>query len=110
MFIFYICLFEKCISLPQITKYKKHMKKVFALFIAAGMITFMACGGGKDKAKEQARLDSLKKDSLMNDSIAKAEIAAKEADSLKQIAVKDSLMKDSVDKAKKDGKKEEKKK
>jgi len=75
------------------------MKKVFALLIAAGMVTFMACGGGKDKAKEQARLDSLKKDSLMNDSIVKAEMEAKKADSLNQIA-KDSLKKDSLDKAK----------
>ena len=79
------------------------MKKVFALFIAAGMITFMACGGGKDKAKEQARLDSLKKDSLMKDSTAKVVKAAKLADSLKQVAVKDSLKKDSTEKASKKG-------
>ena len=84
---------------------RKHVKKVFALFLAAGMITFMACGGGKDKAKEQAKLDSLKKDSLMKDSTCKAVKAAKLADSLKQIAVKDSLKKDSTEKAKKGGKK-----
>lgn len=86
---------------------KKHMKKVFALFIAAGMITFMACGGGKDKAKEQAKLDSLKKDSLTKDSIVKVAKAAKEADSLKQVKIADSLKQDSINK--KGGKKEVKK-
>ncbi len=85
------------------------MKKVFALLVVAGMVTFASCGGGKDKAKEQARLDSLKKDSIAKveiDSIAKI----KAADSLKQVAIKDSIKKDSVEKAdKKGGKKPVKK-
>jgi hypothetical protein len=83
------------------------MKKVFALFIAAGMITFMACGGGKDKVAAQAKLDSLKKDSLMKDSTAKVVKAAKLADSLKQVKIADSLKQDSINK--KGGKKEVKK-
>ncbi|MFH0865967.1 MAG: hypothetical protein V1904_07215 [Bacteroidota bacterium] len=78
------------------------MKKLFALFVAAGILAFMACGGGADKEKEQKLKDSLKKDS-----IAKAE---------KAIQVKDSLKADSIAKAKaadtlkkKDEKKGEKK-
>jgi hypothetical protein len=61
------------------------MKKLFSLFVAAGILAFMACGGGADKAKEQKIKDSLKKDS-----IAKAE---------KAIQVKDSLKADSMQKA-----------
>ena len=83
------------------------MKKVFALFLVAGMVTFMACNGGKDKAKEQAKLDSLKKDSLMKDSTAKAMKAVKLADSLKQAKIADSLKQDSI--SKKGGKKDAKK-
>ncbi len=37
------------------------MKKVFALFIAAGMVTFMACGSAQDKEKEAKRIaDSIR--------------------------------------------------
>ena len=61
------------------------MKKLFALFVAAGILAFMACGGGADKEKEQKLKDSLKKDS-----IAKAE---------KAIKVKNSLKADSIAKA-----------
>jgi hypothetical protein len=64
------------------------MKKLFALFVAAGILAFMACGGGADKEKEQKIKDSLKKDS-----IAKAE---------KAIQVKDSLKADSIAKVKED--------
>jgi len=81
------------------------MKKLFALLVVAGMVAFISCGPGKDKAKEQAVADSLKKDSIMKDSIAKAEQALKVADSLKQVALKDSLKNDSIEKAKKGGKK-----
>jgi hypothetical protein len=79
------------------------MKKLFALLIAAGMLAFVSCGGGKDKEKEKARLDSLKKDSIAKvqaDSIKKV----KEADSLKCAMKCDSLKKDSCEKAKKGGK------
>ena len=83
------------------------MKKVFALFIVAGMVTFMSCGGGKDTKAAQAKLDSLKKVSIMKDSTAKALKATKLADSLKQAKIADSLKQDSI---KKGGKKEIKKK
>jgi hypothetical protein len=82
------------------------MKKLLALFLAAGMVAFMACGGGKKEAAAKAKADSTKKaDSIakINDSIKKI----KEADSLKEVAKKDSLKKDSIDK--KGGKKEVKK-
>ena len=32
------------------------MKKVFALLLAVGMLSFMACGGAKDKEKEAKRV------------------------------------------------------
>jgi len=49
------------------------MKKVFALFIAAGMVTFMACGSAQDKEKEAKRIaDSTR----IADSLAKAAEAA----------------------------------
>jgi hypothetical protein len=71
------------------------MKKLFALFVAAGILAFMACGGGADKEKEQKMKDSLKKDS-----IAKAEKAIQVKDSLKA----DSIMKaDTTKKGPKDG-------
>jgi len=85
------------------------MKKVFALFVIAGMVAFVACGPNKDAEKAKKLKDSLTADSIMKDSILQAEIAMKTADSLKQIAVKDSLKKDSIEKAKKGGKKEVKK-
>lgn len=76
------------------------MKKVFALFIAAGVVTFVACGGGNDKEKEQKLKDSLKADS-----IAQAEKAIQVADSLKA----DSISKIEADTLKKEEKKDEKK-
>lgn len=85
------------------------MKKVFALFVIAGMVAFVACGPNKDAEKAKKLKDSLTADSIMKDSILQAEIAMKTADSLKQIAVKDSLKKDSIENAKKGGKKEVKK-
>ena len=87
--------------------FKKHMKKVFALFLVAGMVTFMACGNGKEEAQKKAMADSLKKDSIMKDSTAKAMKAVKLADSLKQAKIADSLKQDSI--SKKGGKKEVKK-
>ena len=62
------------------------MKRVFTLLAIAGMLTFVACGpSAKEKAAEQAKLDSLKQDSIMKaeaeakriqDSIAAAQAAA----------------------------------
>jgi hypothetical protein len=82
------------------------MKKLFTLFVAAGVLAFVACGGS-DKDKAKAKEDSTKKaDSIAKvvekakkDSIAKADSIAKiEADTLKK---KDE---------KKDNKKKEEKK
>ena len=76
------------------------MKKLLALVLVAAMASFVACGGGKDKAKEQKRLDSIKQDSIAKikkaDSLAAAEKEMKRLDSLKQ---------DSITKADKKGSK-----
>ena len=74
------------------------MKKILALFLIAGMVSFVACGPNKkDKEKEQKRLDSLKQDSIAK---------AKEADSLAAVEKaqkkQDSIRADSISKAKKD--------
>jgi hypothetical protein len=82
------------------------MKKLFTLFLAAGMVAFMACNGGKDKAAAKAKADSLKKDSIAKvvaDSTKKVQMA----DSMKKVMIADSLKKDSIEK--KGGKKEMKK-
>ncbi len=77
----------------------KNMKKAIALFLVAGMFTFVACGpSAKEKeAKEKARLDSIRQDSIAKarvaDSIAKAEREAFVKDSIakREAFVKDSL-------------------
>lgn len=66
------------------------MKKLFALFVAAGILAFMACGGGADKEKEQKIKDSLKKDS-----IAKVEKDKAKADSIAKVE-KDKAKEDSI--------------
>ncbi|MFH0865965.1 MAG: hypothetical protein V1904_07205 [Bacteroidota bacterium] len=83
------------------------MKKLFALFVAAGILAFMACGGGADKEKEQKLKDSLKKDS-----IAKAEKAIKVKDSLKadSITKADTLKKEDPKKGPNQGPKDDKNK
>ena len=67
------------------------MKKLLALVLVAAMASFVACGGGKDKAKEQKRLDSIKQDSIAKikkaDSLAAAEKEMKRLDSLKQDSI-----------------------
>jgi len=83
------------------------MKKLVALFVIAGMVSFVACGPKKDKEAEQKRLDSLKQDSI-------AKIEKAKADSLADIVKKDSIAKaDSLaklnDKKDKKDKKDEKK-
>jgi hypothetical protein len=86
------------------------MKKLFALLVVAGMVSFIACG---PSAEEKAKKEQAAKDSITKDSIAKAELAQKEADSLKLVAdataLKDSLAKDSIAKADKKGGKKAKK-
>jgi Na+/phosphate symporter len=67
------------------------MKKLLALVLVAAMASFVACGGGKDKEKEQKKLDSLKQDSIAKvktaDSLAAAEKEIKRLDSLKQDSI-----------------------
>ena len=75
------------------------MKKAIALFLVAGMFTFVACGpSAKEKeAKEKARLDSIRQDSIAKarvaDSIAKAEREAFVKDSLAAAAKKPATKK-----------------
>jgi hypothetical protein len=76
------------------------MKKLVALFVIAGMVSFVACGPKKDKEAEQKRLDSLKQDSI-------AKVEKAKADSIALVAKNDSIAKaDSL--AKKDEKKDKK--
>ena len=71
------------------------MKKILALILVAGMVTFVACGPSKDKIKQQKRLDSLRLDSIKK---------VREADSLaaveKEQRKQDSIKADSISKAK----------
>jgi hypothetical protein len=79
------------------------MKKLFALCIAVAMISFMACGGGKDKEKEAKRIaDSAR----IADSTTKAQadtLAAQQAREAAAAALK--AKEDSIAKVKKGGKK-----
>jgi len=76
------------------------MKKLLALTLIAGIVTFVACGPSKKELEAKAK--------AKQDSINAAEKAKKEADSLalveKTKAVKDSLRKDSIAKADKKAK------
>ena len=64
------------------------MKKLFAMFVVAGMVAFVACGPSAEEKAEKARQDSIRiADSIAKveaekqrvaDSIAMAEQAAKE--------------------------------
>jgi len=62
------------------------MKKVFAMFVVAGMVAFVACGPSKEEKAKKAKEDSIRQaDSMANiakiqqrmaDSTAKAKIVA----------------------------------
>ena len=83
-----------------LTNTKTEMKKLVALFVIAGMVSFVACGPKKDKEAEQKKLDSLKKDSI-------AKVEKAKTDSIALVAKNDSIAKaDSL--AKKDEKKDKK--
>jgi hypothetical protein len=70
------------------------MKKLLALLLIAGIVAFVACGGG-DKEKQKQKQDSLRKDSISK--VHKADsLAVVEKEQQKQ----DSLRKDSITKAK----------
>ncbi len=65
------------------------MKKLFASFLFAGLIAFVACGPSAEKKAEQARQDSIR----MADSMAKVEADAQRiADSTAKVkAAADSI-------------------
>ena len=75
------------------------MKKVFAMFVVAGMVAFVACGPSAEEKAEKARQDSITMaDSLANvaaeqtrlaDSTAQAAVAAAHADSIAKGLIKE---------------------
>ena len=68
------------------------MKKLFAMFVVAGMVAFVACGPSKEEKAEKARQDSIHNaDSLAN--------VAKEQQRLADSTAKAGMMKDSLAKA-----------
>ena len=74
------------------------MKKLFAMFVVAGMVAFVACGPSAEEKAEKARQDSIAQaDSLANVAAEQARIA----DSTAQAA----LVADSIAHAKKKKKK-----
>jgi hypothetical protein len=74
------------------------MKKVFAMFVVAGMVAFVACGPSAEEKAEKARQDSIAlADSLTNvaaeqqrlaDSTAMAAVEAAKADSIAKAQAK----------------------
>jgi uncharacterized protein YcfL len=74
------------------------MKKLFAMFVVAGMVGFVACGPSAEEKAAKARQDSIAMaDSLANvaaeqtrlaDSTAQAAVEAAKADSIAKIEVK----------------------
>lgn len=74
------------------------MKKVFAMFVVAGMVAFVACGPSAEEKAEKARQDSIAlADSLTNvaaeqqrlaDSTAMAAVEAAKADSIAKAGAK----------------------
>ena len=76
------------------------MKKLFAMFVVAGMVGFVACGPSAEEKAEKARQDSIAlADSLNNvaleqariaDSTAKAAAEAAHADSVAQGLIKEA--------------------
>jgi len=75
------------------------MKKLFAMFVVAGMVGFVACGPSAEEKAEKARQDSIAlADSLANvaaeqtrlaDSTAQAAVEAAHADSIAQGLIKE---------------------
>ncbi len=74
------------------------MKKLFAMFVVAGMVGFVACGPSAEEKAEKARQDSIAMaDSMANvameqqrlaDSTAQAAMEAAHADSIAQGLIK----------------------
>jgi hypothetical protein len=79
------------------------MKKLFAMFVLAGMVAFVACGpSAEEKAKKAAEDSARIADSLANvaamqqkidDSIAQANAAAAHADSIAKGLIKEKKVK-----------------
>ena len=75
------------------------MKKLFAMFVIAGMVGFVACGPSAEEKAEKARQDSIAlADSLANvaadqqrlaDSTAQAAVEAAHADSIAKGLIKE---------------------
>lgn len=75
------------------------MKKLFAMFVVAGMVGFVACGPSAEEKAEKARQDSIAlADSLASvaadqqrlaDSTAQAAVEAAHADSIAQGLIKE---------------------
>lgn len=75
------------------------MKKLFAMFVIAGMVGFVACGPSAEEKAEKARQDSIAlADSLASvaadqqrlaDSTAQAAVEAAHADSIAQGLIKE---------------------
>jgi len=75
------------------------MKKLFAMFVVAGMVAFVACGPSAEEKAEKARQDSIAlADSLASvaaeqariaDSTAQAAVEAAHADSIAQGFIKE---------------------
>ena len=75
------------------------MKKLFAMFVVAGMVAFVACGPSAEQKAEKARQDSIAlADSLANvaaeqtriaDSTAQAAAVAAHADSIAKGLIKE---------------------
>ena len=75
------------------------MKKLFAMFVIAGMVGFVACGPSAEEKAEKARQDSIAlADSLavvaadqqrIADSTAQAEVEAAHADSIAKGLIKE---------------------
>ena len=69
------------------------MKKVYLMFLAIGMISIAACGGGpsaEEKAKMEAEAATMKADSMKVDSMMNAAKANMAADSTANASAKDS--------------------
>ncbi len=70
------------------------MKKLFAMFVVAGMVGFVACGPSAEEKAEKARQDSIAlADSLANVAAEQARIADSTAQAAVEAAHADSIAK-----------------
>ena len=77
------------------------MKKLFAMFVVAGMVAFVACGPSAEEKAEKARQDSIAlADSLANVAAEQARIADSTAQAAVEAAHADSIAKGLIKEAK----------